>query len=86
MAAERGAIGTLLISDKLFRSGDAKERNKYVEMVEGVRGKGGEVVVFSSMHETGEREFSPLLLVHDQVFLLLGSGNLTMLPFQNSIN
>lgn len=55
MAAERGAIGTLLISDGLFRSGDVKERTKYVEMVEGVRAKGGEVVVFSSMHESGER-------------------------------
>jgi protein pelota len=76
LAADRGAVGTLLISDGLFRcciltrtakfiayirllsylrASDPKERNRYVAMVEAVREKGGEVCIFSSMHESGER-------------------------------
>ena len=73
-AADRGAIGTLLISDELFRSvcedsspsilssdlpnraGDPSVRKKYVSMVEAVQQKGGEVFIFSSMHESGQRE------------------------------
>ncbi|KAF8759890.1 hypothetical protein RHS01_01909 [Rhizoctonia solani] len=54
LAADRGAIGTLLISDELFRSGDVNERKKYVALVESVREKRGEVLIFSSMHETGQ--------------------------------
>ncbi|KDN50948.1 hypothetical protein RSAG8_00577, partial [Rhizoctonia solani AG-8 WAC10335] len=55
LAADRGAIGTLLISDELFRSGDVNERKKYVALVESVRKKRGEVLIFSSMHETGQQ-------------------------------
>ncbi|KAJ1308627.1 hypothetical protein OPQ81_004324 [Rhizoctonia solani] len=55
LAADRGAIGTLLISDELFRSGDVNERKKYVALVESVREKRGEVLIFSSMHETGQQ-------------------------------
>jgi protein pelota len=56
LAADRGAIGTLLISDQLFRSSDVKERRRFVDLVETVRGRGGtEVVMFSSMHETGQQ-------------------------------
>jgi protein pelota len=72
LAADRGAIGTLLISDELFRrvpypmheltstndayrSSDVNERKKYVALVESVREKRGEVIIFSSMHETGQR-------------------------------
>ncbi|KAF8974428.1 eRF1 domain 1-domain-containing protein [Flammula alnicola] len=47
LAADRGAIGTLLISDDLFRSSDPSTRKKYQ--------KGGEVVIFSSMHESGQQ-------------------------------
>lgn len=36
-------------------------RKQYVELVEAVQGKGGEVVIFSSMHESGQRK---LLLLH----------------------
>ncbi|THH14883.1 hypothetical protein EW146_g5511 [Bondarzewia mesenterica] len=54
LAAERGAIGTLLISDELFRASDPVLRKKYVQLVEDVRNKGGEVVMFSSMHESGQ--------------------------------
>jgi len=55
LAADRGAIGTLLISDELFRANDPKQRKRFVAMVEAVRGKGGEVLIFSSMHESGEQ-------------------------------
>ncbi|KAF8914014.1 eRF1 domain 1-domain-containing protein [Gymnopilus junonius] len=55
LAAERGAIGSLLISDDLFRSSDPTTRKKYVGVVEDVQNKGGEVVIFSSMHESGQQ-------------------------------
>ncbi|KAG6831144.1 hypothetical protein H0H92_012569 [Tricholoma furcatifolium] len=55
LAADRGAIGTLLISDDLFRSSDPTTRKRYVEVVEAVQQKGGEVVIFSSMHESGQQ-------------------------------
>jgi len=55
LAVDRGAVGTLLISDRLFRASDPRERNRYVAMVEAVRTKGGEVCIFSSMHESGEQ-------------------------------
>lgn len=55
MAVDRGAVGTLLISDELFRSTDPQTRNKYVEMVEAVRARGGEALIFSSMHESGQQ-------------------------------
>ncbi|KAG6833880.1 hypothetical protein H0H87_007891 [Tephrocybe sp. NHM501043] len=55
LAADRGAIGTLLISDDLFRSSDPSTRKRYVEVVEAVQQKGGEVVIFSSMHESGQQ-------------------------------
>ncbi|KAJ7129543.1 eRF1 domain 1-domain-containing protein [Mycena epipterygia] len=55
LAADRGAIGTLLISDDLFRASDPVTRKKYVGLVEAVQQKGGEVVIFSSMHESGQQ-------------------------------
>ncbi|KAH7105662.1 hypothetical protein BKA62DRAFT_690484 [Auriculariales sp. MPI-PUGE-AT-0066] len=55
MAVARGAVGTLLISDELFRSSDPALRKKYVQVVDDVRGQGGEVLVFSSMHESGQQ-------------------------------
>ncbi|BEI81312.1 hypothetical protein CcaverHIS002_0204720 [Cutaneotrichosporon cavernicola] len=53
LAVDRGAVGTLLISDDLFRAADPEKRNRYVQMVDEVRARGGEAVIFSSMHETG---------------------------------
>jgi len=41
---------------------DPKMRKKYVELVEGVQQKGAEVVMFSSMHESGQRMLPILLL------------------------
>ncbi|KIK68009.1 hypothetical protein GYMLUDRAFT_804688 [Collybiopsis luxurians FD-317 M1] len=55
LAADRGAIGTLLISDELFRASDPETRKKYVALVEGVQQKGGDAVIFSSMHESGQQ-------------------------------
>lgn len=37
---------------------DPKERKKYVELVEGVQRKSAEVLIFSSMHESGQRKSS----------------------------
>ncbi|KAI0750755.1 eRF1 domain 1-domain-containing protein [Daedaleopsis nitida] len=55
LARDRGAIGTLLISDELFRSSDPALRKKFVGIVEDVKQKGGEVLIFSSMHESGQQ-------------------------------
>ncbi|EKM59783.1 uncharacterized protein PHACADRAFT_137997 [Phanerochaete carnosa HHB-10118-sp] len=63
LAADRGAIGTLLISDELFRQAyfrlprafDPAVRKRYVELVEDVKQKGAEVLIFSSMHESGQQ-------------------------------
>lgn len=55
LAATRGAIQTLLISDGLFRAADPARRKKFVQLVEDVRAQGGEVAIFSSMHESGKQ-------------------------------
>jgi len=55
LASDRGAIGTLLISDELFRASDPVLRKKYVALVEDARQKGAEVLIFSSMHESGQQ-------------------------------
>ncbi|CAG8567323.1 11734_t:CDS:10 [Dentiscutata heterogama] len=54
-AEERGAIGTLLLSDELFRSADIPTRKKYINLVESVRSIGGKVLIFSSLHVSGEQ-------------------------------
>ncbi|KAJ8296840.1 Protein dom34 [Rhodotorula toruloides] len=54
-AAERGAIGKLLVSDELFRSPSVARRKKFVQLVEDVKAYGGEVLMFSSMHESGQQ-------------------------------
>ena len=54
-AVEMGAIGTLLVTDALFRAADLATRRKYVELVESVRGQGCKVLVFSSQHVSGEQ-------------------------------
>ncbi|KAJ3812166.1 eRF1 domain 1-domain-containing protein [Lentinula aff. lateritia] len=55
LAADRGAVGTLLISDELFRASDPETRKRYVALVEKVRQTGGDTVIFSSMHESGQQ-------------------------------
>lgn len=59
-AVEKGAVGrgggVLLISNSLFRSQDVEVRRRWVELVDRVKkDEGGEVRVFSSMHESGKR-------------------------------
>lgn len=54
-AAELGAIQVLLISDSLFRVNDVVKRKKYAALVESVREAGGEALIFSSMHISGEQ-------------------------------
>ncbi|KAI0719628.1 pelota [Cerioporus squamosus] len=44
--------------DHLFRSSDAALRKKYVGIVEDVKQKGGEVLIFSSMHESGQLDWN----------------------------
>lgn len=55
VAAERGAIDTLMVTDGLFRAADVKTRATYVELVDAVRAGGGKVVLFSSLHASGEQ-------------------------------
>ncbi|KAL0272595.1 UNVERIFIED_CONTAM: hypothetical protein PYX00_005509 [Menopon gallinae] len=54
-AAENQAIETLLLSDNLFRIQNVTERKKYVQLVDSVKGSGGEVKIFSSLHVSGEQ-------------------------------
>lgn len=58
-AVEEGAVGpgggALLINNSLFRSEDLAVRKKYVALVDRVKAGGGEVSIFSSDHESGER-------------------------------
>lgn len=55
LANEKGAIQTLLVSDSLFRSPELSMRKRYVNLVESVREGGGEVLIFSSLHVSGEQ-------------------------------
>lgn len=57
LARDEGAVETLLVSDKLFRSMDLVRRKQYVELVDSVRqeGTGGSAEVFSSQHLSGEQ-------------------------------
>lgn len=47
--------GCLCCADKLFRINNVAKRKKYADLVEGVRDAGGEALVFSSMHVSGEQ-------------------------------
>jgi protein pelota len=44
-----------LAADKLFRINNVAKRKKYADLVEGVREAGGEALLFSSMHVSGEQ-------------------------------
>ncbi|KAK2734044.1 Translation factor pelota [Myotisia sp. PD_48] len=59
-AVDQGAVsrggGVLLISNRLFRAQDVRERQRWVTLVDRVRDvEGGEVRVLSSDHESGRR-------------------------------
>ncbi|KAJ3167532.1 hypothetical protein HK101_011751 [Irineochytrium annulatum] len=55
MASRTGAIETLMVTDELFRSADIPTRRRYIALVETVRAQGGAVLVFSSLHTSGEQ-------------------------------
>ncbi|KAH9814560.1 eRF1 domain 1-domain-containing protein [Melampsora americana] len=54
-AADFGAIGTLMISDALFRNSDPIKRKKFMELSKQVEQFGGSVMVFSSMNASSTR-------------------------------
>lgn len=59
-AVEKGGVGrgggVLMISNKLFRANDVRERRRWVSLVDRVRDvEGGEVRVLSELHESGKR-------------------------------
>ncbi|KAL5116320.1 Translation factor pelota [Pleosporales sp. CAS-2024a] len=59
-AVDQGAVGrgggVLMISDTLFRAQNVVQRRRWVALVDRVRQvEGGEVKVFSSLHESGKR-------------------------------
>lgn len=53
LASEQLAIDQLLVTDTLFKSADIGTRKQYVDLVDAVRGCGGVVHVFSSLHVSG---------------------------------
>ncbi|CUS21023.1 LAQU0S02e04016g1_1 [Lachancea quebecensis] len=53
-ASEMGAIDTLLVTDGLLRSDNLNMRKKCVGITQDVERAGGSVVVFSSLHSSGE--------------------------------
>ncbi|KAJ3217800.1 hypothetical protein HDU67_007217 [Dinochytrium kinnereticum] len=55
IAANKGAVETLMITDELFRSADVPTRKRYIALVEVVRSFGGAVYIFSSLHTSGEQ-------------------------------
>ncbi|KAJ3288785.1 hypothetical protein HK104_007959 [Borealophlyctis nickersoniae] len=54
-ASESGAVEILMVTDELFRSADIRTRRQYIDLVERVRSTGGTVLVFSSLHTSGEQ-------------------------------
>lgn len=54
-AIEMGAVKNLLLTDSLFRSDDVNERRHYIALSEMVKNGGGEVTIFSSLHESGKQ-------------------------------
>uniref|UniRef100_A0A914L1I9 Protein pelota homolog n=1 Tax=Meloidogyne incognita TaxID=6306 RepID=A0A914L1I9_MELIC len=54
-AREQQSIETLMVSDSLFRSKDITQRRKYVQLVESIKDQGSNVLIFSSLHATGEQ-------------------------------
>lgn len=59
------------------RASDPQERKKYVALVEDVQKKRGEVLRFSSMHESGQREFIASFTLRIVIDLLQELNQLT---------
>lgn len=66
----------LLISDEPFRAGDPKVRKRYVLLVEGVQEKRGEVLIFSCLHESGQRTYRG---IDETIVLMLVSTKLNQI-------
>lgn len=54
-ANEARAIQTLLVTDSLFRAATPAVRKQYIALVEDCKDNGGEVLVFSASHVSGEQ-------------------------------
>lgn len=54
-ALNMGAVRCLMLTDSLFRSDDISIRKHYIKLTEDAKGQGVEVLVFSSLHESGEQ-------------------------------
>lgn len=54
-AVEMGAVKYFMITDTLFRNDDISVRKHYIHLTEQVKYQGGEVFIFSSLHESGEQ-------------------------------
>ncbi|KAJ1960585.1 Translation factor pelota [Dipsacomyces acuminosporus] len=54
-AADNGAIGTLMVTDELFRAADIPTRKKYISLVEDSKASNADVLIFSSLHVSGEQ-------------------------------
>ncbi|KAI9504605.1 protein pelota [Coemansia spiralis] len=54
-AADNGAIGTLMVTDELFRAADIPTRKKYIRLVEDSKATNADILVFSSLHVSGEQ-------------------------------
>lgn len=54
-AVEMGAVKSLLLTDALFRSDDIAVRKHYIALSDEVKAQGGEVYIFSTLHESGEQ-------------------------------
>ncbi|GMG21557.1 unnamed protein product [Ambrosiozyma monospora] len=44
-----------MITDTLFKTDDIQKRKHFIELGDKVKEDGGEVVVFSSLHDSGEQ-------------------------------
>lgn len=54
-AVELGAVKYLLLTDSLFRSDDITVRKHYIALSDDTKSQGGEVLIFSTLHESGEQ-------------------------------
>lgn len=54
-AVEMGAVKYLLLTDSLFRSDDIAVRKHYISLSDETKSQGGEVFIFSTLHDSGEQ-------------------------------
>ncbi|CAN3374619.1 hypothetical protein DIURU_000017 [Diutina rugosa] len=52
-ALDIDAVRYLMVSDSLFRSDDIQERRHYIDLTERAKALGAEVLIFSSLHDSG---------------------------------